>query len=117
MVKALSRYLAGVALAGAGLALAPSPAAAAEVTPLTICSQPVGGIEYVTGFVVAEAYRVCDDGTEPGVAVKIQRQNPTTGLWTTVASGVGSASYQCQGTATRRYRSVPGGVSHLYPCT
>jgi len=108
--------LACVALAGAGLALATSPAAAA-LTPLTICSQPIGTIEYTAGYVAAEAFRVCEDGTEPELTVSIQRQNPSTGSWTTVATGHGHTSYKCQGTASRRYRVVPGGASFVYPCT
>ena len=106
--------LAGGTLA-AGLALAAQPAA--HATGLTNCSPVAGGMEYASGYVVAEKYRICDDGTERPNPVTIQRQNPTTLVWTTVASGSGVTSYKCQGTATRRYRMTTSGAGTAYPCT
>lgn len=102
----------GMLAAGVGTAVSP-----AQASGLTNCSGVVGGIEYTSGYVVAEKYRICDDGTERPNPVSIQRQNPTTLVWTTVASGNGVASYHCQGTATRRYRMGTAGTGFAYPCT
>ena len=109
---ALPLLAGGMLAAGVGIAASP-----AEATGLTNCSGVGGGIEYASGYVVAEKYRICDDGTERPNPVSIQRQNPTTLVWTTVASGNGVASYHCQGTATRRYRMSTTGTGFPFPCT
>jgi hypothetical protein len=67
---------------------------------------------------VAENYRVCADGDDIPLNTGVEQQNPATGGWKLVASGLGSAGYKCAGSSpSKRYR-VKGtqGVGTLYPC-
>ena len=98
----------------AGVAFAAQPAMAGA---LTNCSAVEVGFEYAGGYVVGEKFRICSDGTERPNPVTIQRQNPATLAWTTVATGSGVASYKCQGSATRRFRMGTTGTGIAFPCT
>ncbi len=111
------RRIAAPLLIGGTLVAGVAAAQPAMAGALTDCSAVVSGLEYAGGYVVGEKYRICDDGTERPNPVTIQRQNPATLAWTTVATGSGDASYKCQGSATRRFRMGTTGTGTAFPCT
>ncbi|MDI1462753.1 hypothetical protein QEZ54_17395 [Catellatospora sp. KI3] len=98
--NALARGLGLVALAaGTLVGVAAAPAAAA---PDCIV---IKNIEYYSGAIYADADWFCySTGQSTPWPVAIQRQDAA-GNWVTLASGTGSATYACVGTATKTYRT------------
>jgi len=108
----LRPVMVGAALAAAPMAVLPSTPAHADR-----CTEQVVEFEYTGTHVVAEKYRICEGGGIIKQSVIIQQQNPSTGVWATVAQGVGAAGYACQGhSPSKRYRM--GGTSQgvLFAC-
>ncbi|GHJ48069.1 hypothetical protein Cs7R123_54110 [Catellatospora sp. TT07R-123] len=86
-------------IAGTIVGVAAAPAAAA---PDCIV---IKDISYYSGQILAEADWFCySTGQSTPWPVAIQRQDAA-GNWVTLASGTGSASYSCVGTATKTYRT------------
>jgi hypothetical protein len=68
--------------------------------------------------VYAEFVSVCDDGETVDLPVNLQRKNPVTGQFVTIASGNGFASHVCTGSASITYRKTPSpAVTRTINCT
>jgi len=92
---------AAIMLLVAGSALAASPAEAAPPG----CSGPYAGhYESAGGQIWAYRYWGCDDGNDIPLSVVIQRYL-SPGVYETVASGNGEATYVCGGTLYNVYRT------------
>lgn len=95
----------GLAVAGTAAALASTvalvaPAAQADFPPPCHIAS---SISQQGNTMVGTRVSVCDDGNFD-LPVKLQKMNPSTGAFVTVASGEGFARYQCTGTAFSTYR-------------
>ncbi|CCH29127.1 hypothetical protein ABZ816_35910 [Actinosynnema sp. NPDC047251] len=104
----LSRALAGVVgvVAVAGLTVVAAPAATAAT-----CS-PKATVSQSGSTITGRGHTICRGvpGGEPVTIsddeVAIQRVDPNTGVWYTLANGVGVTTYACLGTATNTFRAV-----------
>ncbi len=112
MSVAVSRLLSGALAVGVlGVVLVGAPGASAAVSTLATCS-PKANISQSGGTVVGRGYTICRGlpGGEPVQVydddVAVQRVDPNTGVWYTLANGVGTATYACLGTATNTFRAV-----------
>ncbi|MFI0450209.1 hypothetical protein [Actinomadura sp. 6N118] len=103
--------LAALPLGGA-FALSAPAAHADKCTELSVA------MEFTGTHVVAEKFRICEGGGVIPLSVSIQQKDPASGLWKTVATGVGGAGYACKGSSpSKRYRlagTTSAGV--LLPC-
>ncbi|KAB2352406.1 hypothetical protein [Actinomadura rudentiformis] len=82
------------------------------------CTELYAEMEFTGTHVAADKFRICEGGGVILLTVGIQQKDPATGLWKTVATGVGSAGYACKGNSpSKRYRlsgTTSAGV--LLPC-
>jgi len=103
------------ALATLGVAAAPAAAAVPGTSALPICFK-INLLSFGNGAVSAERYMDCGMVDPILLSTTIERED-VAGTWVTVASGVGFATHQCDGSALRTYRikEVPSKVRTL-PC-
>ncbi|MFG2007257.1 hypothetical protein ACGFNU_49715 [Spirillospora sp. NPDC048911] len=116
----MSSSLARAATVGV-LAVLPLTGALALSTPAAHadkCTEVLTSLEFTGTHVAAEKFRICEGGGVIPLSVTIQQKDPSTGLWKTVASGVGGAAYACQGSSpSKRYRLAGGSSAGvLMPC-
>lgn len=91
-------------LAVTGLTAGPAMAATGGAHSGTFC-QTFTVLSSGNGIVSADRWVQCGQTDPVPAPTTLQRQNPTTGAWTTLATGDGAAWYACQGTAARKYRA------------
>jgi hypothetical protein len=84
-----------------GMATVASPAEAAPPG----CWMGVGHYEQAGGFITGYHYWFCDDGNDIPLSVSVQRYL-SPGVYETVASGTGEATYYCGGTLYNVYRTT-----------
>ena len=121
---ALVAAAAGVGVTGSGgvASAAPAPAdgppraSEARVAMFPPPCRLLKSFIKLNGQLLALNTSVCDDGSEAGFPVRIQRKN-SDGTFTTVASGVGDAVYTCKGSALRTYRVPELGRALTVACS
>jgi hypothetical protein len=89
-------------LAGATISVA-SPAAAAA--PADECRNHYGHSEEAGNYITAYAYRICIEGADTPLSVRIQRYR-SPGVYETVAEGLGRVTYRCGGSLYNVYRTT-----------
>ena len=97
----LVRLLA-VSLMSLGTALAVAPVAAQAGPPPPCFTEH--DLLKVGNSVRAYSYRSCADEPPAPLGVSLQRRDPATGNWNTVAQGIGEAQFNCFGTGLRTFR-------------
>ncbi|WP_283136644.1 hypothetical protein [Rhizohabitans arisaemae] len=94
---------AGVALVTAATGLlaqqSPAQAGSANCRPTRYFQ-----VDPATHDITAHNYVNCANGTKYVLPVSIDRWNPATGTWSTVASGHGTVVYHCNGWSPNVYR-------------
>ncbi|MET0417416.1 MAG: hypothetical protein ABW022_15500 [Actinoplanes sp.] len=107
--------LMAASLLSLGSALAATPVAAQAAPPLCITEHD---LLRVGNSIRAYSYRYCDDQPPIPMSVSLQRLNPATGGWPSVAQGMGVAKFTCFGTGVRTYRHAKVHTLTLTePCT
>jgi cell wall assembly regulator SMI1 len=101
----IASLVAASALSVAAVLTAAPPAQAAPAGPPPLCFTEYDLLTF-PGSVRAYAYRSCDDEPPTGLAVSLQRFDPASGVWRTVAQGIGEARFSCFGTGQRVYRNA-----------
>ncbi|GAA1542522.1 hypothetical protein GCM10009678_26250 [Actinomadura kijaniata] len=115
----MSRSLARTVVVGlvAALPLGGAFALSAQAAYADDCSLVESSMEFTGAHVVAEKYRICTSGRIIRLSVTISQKDPSSGVWKSVATGVGVASYGCQGSSpSKRYRIGTGSQGTLLPC-
>ncbi|HET8659317.1 MAG TPA: hypothetical protein VFM55_10015 [Micromonosporaceae bacterium] len=92
---------AAMLLAFVGAAVTAAPAQASPPG----CSYGAGHYEQAGGFITGYRYWFCQDGDDIPLSVSVQRYL-SPGVYQTVASGYGEATYYCAGTLYNVYRTT-----------
>lgn len=100
-MRRLAYAAATTLLALGGTAIATTPAQAAPPG----CWYGDGHYEQAGGFITGYRYWFCEDGNDIPLSVSVQRYL-SPGVYETVASGSGEATYYCGGTAYNVYRTT-----------
>jgi hypothetical protein len=100
-MKRLRASAAALLLAFAGVAVAATPAQAAPPG----CSHGAGHYEVAGSYINGYNYWFCDDGNDIPLSVTVQRYL-SPGVYQTVASGSGDATYYCTGSLYNVYRAA-----------
>jgi hypothetical protein len=88
-----------LALAGAAVAASPAPAAPPG------CWYGAGHYEQAGSYITGYRYWFCESGEDIPLSVDVQRYL-SPGVYQTVASGYGEATYYCAGTLYNVYRTT-----------
>src|SRR3954451_15194255 len=100
-MKRLHASVAALLLAFVGVAVAATPAQAAPPG----CSHGAGHYEVAGSYIDGYNYWFCDDGNDIPLSVTVQRYL-SPGVYQTVASGSGDATYYCTGSLYNVYRAA-----------
>ena len=99
--RRMVRAAVALTVALAGVVITASPANAAPPG----CWHGAGHYEQAGGFITGYHYWFCDDGNDIPLSVSVQRYL-SPGVYETVASGSGEATYYCAGTLYNVYRTT-----------
>jgi hypothetical protein len=99
----MKRLITALALTAGAAGVALVPAQAATAGPPPLCSREYD-LQKFPASIRAYGFRDCEGQPAQPVAVSIQRFDPASGTWKTVAVGSGEAKFNCFGTEKRTYR-------------
>jgi hypothetical protein len=107
IVRRLGAVVAGLVLAWAATVAVAAPAQAAPPAPNAPpgCFYAAGHYESAGSFITAYRYWLCEEGDDIPLSVSIERYlSPN--VWQVVASGTGTTTYYCAGSAYNVYRTT-----------